>query len=58
MSQLFLYLVTNFQHLVGNGGNIDFIGEWHKTKLSIIIYNLEIQMYHIPVGRVIYVLRM
>ena len=48
----FVYLVTNFQVLVANGGSIDFVGKHHYIELSIGEYNLEIPMYVIPIGGV------
>ena len=37
----FVYLVTNFQVLVANGGSIDCVGKCHNNKLSMGEYNLE-----------------
>jgi hypothetical protein len=48
----FVYLVTNFQVLVANGGSIDCGGKCHNIKLSMGEYNLEIPMYVIPIGGV------
>jgi hypothetical protein len=44
--------VTNFQVLVANGGNIDYVGKFHNIKLSMGEYNLEIPIYFIPIGGV------
>jgi len=32
---IFLYLVTNFEIALENGGNIDYVGKCHNVKLKM-----------------------
>jgi hypothetical protein len=48
--RLFLYLVLDIKVMVADGKKIGNVGKFHKVKLQIQDFNLELELYTIPLG--------